>query len=393
MIKNSVVLAVMFLYVNILGYILHFIIGRQLGPEKYGEFMVVYSFMLSIGFLSNVYPTLTIKAVVNKDGISYNIFRFIRLFSLLTGIFFLIFGFISSWFLSNFLHVDRTYLIVVSIIWMFVFLSSVEKGLLQAKENFYLYSFLNSVELTLRFIIVVGLVMLGYEILGIFFGILASLVIITTVLVVINGNFLGKLKSLELKYVLAIFANSVPVGFFIYADDIFIRRVFDEFTAGIYASASLVGKAFFWLSMTMFTVFFVASVKDRESYRALFFKYIGLLLFIFIFAESFLLIFGEKFFITLFGQEFKEAVKYMYIYIPLNITLLLSCVMITFNINLEMIKTYIVYIHLITYYLGFLTISFKTPYEYLAYIFSFNLIFLVYYILRMSVLAVSKPKA
>ena len=77
----------MFFYVNILGYIFHFIVSRKLGPELYGEFMVLYSLMLTVGFLSNIYPTLTIKAVLENKEQKYEILRFIRMIAGLTGLY------------------------------------------------------------------------------------------------------------------------------------------------------------------------------------------------------------------------------------------------------------------------------------------------------------------
>ncbi|MEZ0323494.1 MAG: oligosaccharide flippase family protein [Hydrogenothermaceae bacterium] len=378
MIKNSFFLSSMFVYINTLGYILHVIISRILGPEKYGEFMVIYSFMLAIGFLSTVYPNLTIKMVIEDGNIRYDIFRFIRLTSVGIGFLLWVFILINSEFLANFLRIEKEYLLIIPFIWFLIFLNSVEKGFLQAKERFGMYSLINSFELTIRFFLVLFFLYLGYEIWGIMFATLSALLISFILLLLINKNLFGNIKPISFKKFSITVLTTIPTGLFIYADDIFIRRIFDSKTAGLYASASIVGKAFTWFCITIFSVYFIKIVKDSTAYKNLVFRYFVFILSVSLLTEILILTFGKEIFTFLFGYKFINAFDYLKVYIPSNIPLILSVAIITANISIEKLTKY-VYLHLFCYYAGFLVFDFITPYHYLLYIFLLNSIFLSIY--------------
>lgn len=380
MVKNSLYISMMFIYINLLGYILHIIIARSLGPEYYGEFMVIYSFMLSIGFLSSVYPSLTIKMVIKDNTIKDGILRFLRMFSAFSGLVFFSIATLFSNQISDFLKVHRMYIFIVGFVWFFVFISSVEKGFIQAQERFGFYSLINSIELTLRFVFAITFLYVGYKIGGVLFSTLLSLMIISIVLYIKNGYIRGEYEFIDLKTILRTFLTAIPSGLFIYADDIFIKRVFDQKLAGLYASASVVGKAFIWFCITIFSMFFVKIIKDIKSYKNILFNYLVYTFILFAVVESLILLIGKPVFILLFGNSFYEALSIFYVYIPFNLPLIFVVVMIATNIALEILTKY-VYIHLLIYYLGFIFIKFSSVYDYLLYIFSVNFLFFLIYVL------------
>ncbi|MCX7760582.1 MAG: oligosaccharide flippase family protein [Hydrogenothermaceae bacterium] len=381
MIRNSFLLAIMFFYVNILGYVFHIVVSRAFGPEKYGEFMVIYSFMLSIGFISVIYPNLTIKMVIENGKIRYDIFRFIRLISIILGVILLVLTLLNIELLADFLNVKKEHLFIVPFIWLLIFMTSAEKGFLQAVEKFGLYSAINSFELTNRFLVALIFIYLGYEILGVLFATFLALLSTLIILISINKNLVGNISFISFKKVISTALASVPTGLFIYADDIFIKRIFDPKTAGLYASASVVGKAFTWFCITIFSAFFVRIIKDFNNYRKTILSYFAFILIIFLITELLILTIGEKIFIFLFGPNFQDAFSYLKVYIPLNIPLILTVTLITANIGLEKITKY-VYLHLLTYYFGFLILNFPTPYEYLLYIFLINSGYLFIYLFK-----------
>jgi O-antigen/teichoic acid export membrane protein len=103
----------MFFYVNILGYVFHFVVSRKLGPELYGEFMVLYSLMLTVSSLSGIYPNLTIKVVLENKEQKYEILRFIRIITGLTGLIFFIGLTISLPFIQSFLKITHKLAIII----------------------------------------------------------------------------------------------------------------------------------------------------------------------------------------------------------------------------------------------------------------------------------------
>lgn len=381
MLKSSIFISVMYLYINILGYILHIFIARILGPERYGEFMVVYSFMLSVGFLAYSYSNLTIKAVIGKEGIKYDLLRFMRIVSGITGLIFFFIVVVFSTFISDFLKIKQEYLIMVGVVWIFIFLAAVEKSFLQALNKFGVYSLLNSLELTIRFILVIVILNLGYKIGGIILSSLLSLISVVLILYSINGHLVGIVSTLKFRNFLKLILITVPVGFFIYGDDIFIRRLFDEKTAGLYASVSILGKAFVWFCITIFSVFFVKIISEVRNYKKILGKYLIFLILISLFVELGILSIGKYLFVILFGKEFLEAFELLKIYIPLYMPLLVNILLITANVGVEAF-TYMIYLHLFLYYTGFLVIPFNSYYDYLYYIFSINFFFMIIYLIR-----------
>jgi hypothetical protein len=166
---------------------------------------------------------------------------------------------------------------------------------------------------------------------------------------------------------------SVPVGLFVYADDLFIKRVFDPTTAGLYASASILGKALIWFCMTLFSVIFVKLTEDKTNYRKYLLYSLGLFLVINLIAFVGTLILGKPIFLMLFGSKFLDAYQYLPFYILAIIPLIFNLVIFTSNITLERFKALVI-VNLVLYYVGFILINFHNVYQYILYIFLFHFI-------------------
>lgn len=377
MIKNFSFLSLMFVYVNILGYIFHFAVSRTLGPEKYGEFMVLYSLMLSVSFLSGIYPTLTIKEVLSDEIKKYEILRFLRLIALGTGLFALLIGISFSSFLKSFLNVSNlSSFFIISLVWFFIFLTSTEKGFLQSQNKFGLFSLINSLELTLRLVFALVLLNLNFGVNGALASTLISVFFIAILLFSINKNIFGEVKYIPIKRILKNFLLISPTGVFIYADDLFIKRVFDSYTAGLFASVSILGKAIIWLCITLFSVFFVKISQDKVNYKSYLIKSIFLVSFIILSSSLLTYLFGKKAFSILFGSKFLEASEFLPYYILSIFPLLINVLIFSTNIAIEKFIV-LIYLYLIAYYLGFVMFKFANVYEYMAYIFIFHFITLI----------------
>ncbi len=377
MIKNFSFLSLMFLYINVLGYIFHFAISRILGPEKYGEFMVLYSLMLSVSFLSGIYPTLTIKEVLGNETKKYEILRYLRLIAFATGLFAFLVGISLSSFLKTFLNVPNlSSFFIISLVWFFIFLISPEKGFLQAQNRFGLYSLINSLELTLRLIFALVLVNLSFGVNGALASTLISVFLINILLFYINKNIFGKVEIIPIKRILKSFFLISPTGIFIYADDIFIKRVFDSHTAGLFASVSLLGKAIIWLCITLFSVFFVKIAKDKINYKNYLKKSMLLATFIVFSSAIFTYLFGREIFLISFGNKFLEASGFVPYYILAIFPLLLNLIIFSANIAIERFVI-LIYFYLIAYYLGFILLKFSNIYQYMEYVFIFHFVVLI----------------
>ncbi len=377
MIRNISYVSLSFLYVNILGYFFHFYVSRKLAPEGYGEFMVLYSLMLTVGNITSIFSIISVKSIVENFNERYEVLRFLRLLGIFFGFCIFFTGLIFSPFIKIFLKISYLpYIWVVSLCWLLMFSIAVERGFLQAINKFGIFAFSSSFELTIRFISAIFLLSIGFYIWGAIFpsfvGIFACLIF----LLFVNKNLTGKIKKLSLKKIFEIALYASPSGFFIYVDDIFIKRIFDPHTAGLYASASIIGKGLIWFSITIFSTFFpklVSNVKDRNKLIKLI---IGLNFMIFVVALLVVIFFGEKIFLLLFGSKFIKGFKILPYYLiaifPLNLSVNFIGINTASEKNLKLI-----YLHLLCYITGFIFIPFENIKSYLLYIFILNFSFLI----------------
>lgn len=380
---SSVSLA--FIYVNIVGYVFHFFISRHLGPEGYGEFMVLYSFMLTVGYTSSLLGTVSIKTTVENMERRFDVLKALRFFAFVLGLCFLLTGFVFSGFLRNFLHVsDAKYFWFISFSWLFMFLATVEKSFLQATGRFPTFAFLNALEFSLRLTLAIFLILFGFAVMGALASTTIALVFICLFCYFfINKNFSGQRFKLNIKKMLKTAIYVSPSGFFVYADDIFIRRIFDSHTAGLFASVSIVGKVLVWFTLTLLGVYFPKFVEAKHSKKAihLLFQFILIILLSFVCAELIIFILGKPLFLMLFGKAFFNAYGMLGYYVVANLPMLVALTFIAFFTATERALG-LIYLHLIVYYGGFIVFPFVNMMNYFYYIFTVNTIFVIIYILN-----------
>ena len=384
--KNLIYVSLGYGYIYLLGYIFHFFVSRRLGTVDYGEFMVLYSLMMVVGNLTALVGTITVKSVVENFEQKEGVLRYLRGFSLIFGGGVVVIGLISSPFIQQFLKISYLpYVWLVAITWLFMFMVAVERGYLQANNRFGLVAFQSSLELTLRLLTAVALFYLGFNIFGAIFPSTLSIFISVIILLGINRKFFGYMKAIPIKKMFRVALYASPSGFFTYADDLFIRRIFDEHTAGLFASASIVGKAFIWLSLTLFSVFFPRLIEKRASpkeFKRLSFLAFAVVVLIFVTGEVLLLLIGERLFLFLFGDKFIQGFEFLPYYVIAVLPLALTLIFIGVSVSIER-NLLLIYTHVLVFYAGFLLVNFSGVMDYMLYIFLVNVFFLVVYLFKL----------
>ncbi len=387
MLKNLIYLTLSYGYIYLLGYVFHFFVSRKLGTAGYGEFMVLYSLMMVVGNLTALLGTVTVKSVVENFEFKEEVLRYLRLFSFGFGLLVSSAGIILSPFIKEFLKISYLpYVWVVAATWFFMFPIAVERGYLQANSRFGIFALQSSGELTLRLLLAVILLWSGFKVFGALFPSTAALVVSVVVLLGINGNLWGRLKRIPFKKMIKVALYASPSGFFTYADDLFIRRVFDEHTAGLFASASIVGKAFIWLSLTLFSVFFPKLIEKRnepKEFKRLSLYALVLVVAIFLVGDLLVLLIGEPIFLFLFGEKFLQAFEYLPLYVIAVLPLTLSLIFIGISVSAER-NLKLIYLHIFSFYAGFLLVEFGSVEDYMSYIFVLNASFLILYLLQLA---------
>ncbi|GAQ95663.1 hypothetical protein TAGGR_3136 [Thermodesulfovibrio aggregans] len=379
---SSVTLA--FVYVNILGYVFHSVVSRSLGPAGYGEFMVFYSFLLTIGNVTVLLTTVSIKTIIENYERKYDFLRSLRLVAIVTGALVALGVCAFSNFLKDFLNVTNySYFFIIALAWFFMSLLAVERGFLQATGRFPIFAFSGALELTVRLIAALVAIYAGFKVGGIIFSTVIGALVVLVILLKINKNIIGEKARLNIKKMLTIALYASPTGFFLYADTIFVKRIFDEQTAGLYSAVSIVGKVLLWFVLTILGVYFPKFVhsKKTESFKKFVLQMFGIVIISQVAAQIICFLIGEPLFLMLFGSKFEPALKFLPIYFISLLPLLFNMVFISIAIALER-GFHIIYAHLLFFYSGFLVLPLKNISDYLAYIFGINGIFVLLYFLN-----------
>jgi len=376
---SSVTLA--FVYVNILGYVFHSVISRSLGPSGYGEFMVLYSFMHTVGNITALLSTVSIKVIVENFMQRFEYLRSLRIFGLTAGLAYAVSVSVFAPHLKNFLNVNQIYYFyIIAFVWLGMFILAVERSFLQSTGKFTLFAFSSALELTVRLIFAITIIYAGFKIGGVLFSSFVGIFTILIILLLIDGALTGRLARLNIKKIVTIALYASPSGFFVYADDIFIRRIFDEQTAGLFASVSIVGKVLIWFTLAMLGVYFPKFVhsKGTDGLKKFILQMVGIILIAQVLSQIVIFIVGKPLFLLLFGEKFESAVPFLPYYFFSVLPLLFSLVFISLATAFEK-YFYLIYIHLLCFYTGFILLKFISIFEYFTYIFCLNSAFVLLY--------------
>lgn len=370
-----------FIYINIVGYVFHSVVSRSLGPTGYGEFMVLYSFMLTVGNATVILSAASIKTIVENINHRYEFLRSFRITGFIIGVFLACMVFILSSYLRSFFNVkEYYYFFIIALAWLGMFMLAVERSFLQAIGKFPFFALSLAIELTLRLAVALIALYAGFQICGVIFSSAAGVFIVLFFLLFKNGHIRGMKASLDIKKILKIALYVSPSGFFVYADNIFITRIFDEYTAGLFASASIVGKILLWFILTLLGVYFPKFVqyKMKPHFTNFVIQMIGLAILTEIIGQIIVLIVGKQLFLLLFGNKFEPAFKFLPLYLFALFPLLLNMIFFSMATALEK-GIFLIGFHLFVFYMGFILIEFFDIMSYLQYIFTINAIFLVFY--------------
>jgi len=381
--KNLSYVAISFFYINIIGYFFHFYVSRKLGPALYGEFMVLYSVYLTMANISGIVGNVAVKKIVENINNKYETLRFLRIFGVVTGIIISVFLVTGCKDVLHFLNIGNrssVYLIAFGI--LILFPTSLEKSFLQSTKQFGFFSILNSAELTIRLVMAILFLYFGLKVFGALLSSVVSIFISLAVLLYKNNNIMGKINKIPIKNILYLMLYISPGGVMVYLDSIFIKKMFDPTTAGLYAAFSVLGKAVLFLCLTLNTVFFPEFISLRSNINKLFkmtIKSNFLVFAIFILSIIGVSLSGKELFLIVFGAKYTMAFKYLPYYLLALLPLALNIYFMSIFTALEK-HLIIMYANFLIYLCGFVFLHFKTIDQYFLYIGITNLIFYLFYL-------------
>jgi len=167
LLKKNAIVASGVIISNGLAFVFHFVAGRMLGPDEYGELGALLAMLLVIGLpLSALNSTVT-KFIsklnsTNPESIRKLKHKFQRDASLTSGILILaIFLFRDA--ISSYLNLDNTYIVVViAITGLASLLLGINRGVSLGVQNYKQFSYNMIIESFVRLLALVALVQIGW---------------------------------------------------------------------------------------------------------------------------------------------------------------------------------------------------------------------------------------
>ncbi len=313
---------------NVSAYLYHLIVGRILGPEKYGELASLFS----LSYMLNV-PALVVQTFIAKQIATYNAkhaegqakrlivdaTRVLGLVSLGVGILTIpLYGVVAT-----FLHVHSplyvAYIVIASIIF---FLATIITGALQGYKKFADVMIFGNISIFLRLI---------GGVIGALSGVGATALanLITTIcayaLSLIPLRFLKNITPIKTELSLGVVGKyAIPsllcilgITSLYSTDVILVKHYFSAFDAGMYAALAMMGKVIFFAGSSVAYVLLPA-VAERKAVgnhsHSLIYLSVGIVAAISLVLTGGYFLFPQLALQLLFGASYIAAAQYLGIF-------------------------------------------------------------------------------
>lgn len=316
------------LFGSVFSYLLQFVLGRKLSVGDYGTFNALLSLSSMVGVFGAVFGTALIKVnaeiFAKKDNDSLrSLFISSVKFSLAVGLLSFLIIFSLREFISNYLNVGDSFLIILFGISIGMgFLIVIPNSYLQGTQEFKKYSLFHIFSLFLRFLIPTIFVFMGFGLRGVYSA--APISSITAFLfgLFILGLNLKNLKKVDVsdsfKKIFSFGSTVILVNFSMMAlnniDLIMVKRFFSPTDAGYYAGTMTLGKILLFgagaVSVVMFPKITALHAGGKSFMKSLK-RLLMLLILVLVVGVICYQIFPEIITNLFFGKAFENSVKYL----------------------------------------------------------------------------------
>lgn len=283
LISGSAIIVIGSMTANIFNYLYNLGMGRLLTVSEYGILASLISLFNIFVVFSTTITTVFSKfsaafAAQNKKEFVGVLFKKGNFF--VGGISFLITLLLifSSSQIADFLHLQNILLInLIAVALFFTFLASLTFGILQGLLKFFSFSLIYLLTALSKFLIGVGLVILGFRLVGAVAAILIATIIGYLFAYLLVNRFLrrdkmenfkgSKLHKELLVYGLPVFLSNIGLTMIYTMDIILVKHFFSDVVAGQYAALSLMGRSIFFIVLPIISVAFplIAQKKERNE--------------------------------------------------------------------------------------------------------------------------------
>lgn len=286
LIKNSVIFFVGSLVGSVGSYFYQLFMGRMLSLSDYGELQSLLSVLLIVSV-----PTTALTLVITQYSARYqnssDINKVQALLNVLNkkffylGIIIFLFLIILSRSLANYLQIKESLkIIIINSVFVVIFLSTINKGVLQGWQQFRTLSLLNFIESFGKLLIGLCLVYFGWQVYGAISGVVIATFIGYYYSIYYLKKFFGKNKTTEIidaaelkklvKYSLPVFLSLFSVVLLVSLDVIMAKHYLSPELAGSYGGLAILGRIIFFATGPIISVLFSVTAQQHhngENYR------------------------------------------------------------------------------------------------------------------------------
>jgi O-antigen/teichoic acid export membrane protein len=329
--RGGFILLVMMVLANALNYLFQVLMGRMLTVEEFGTMNALFSWVAIVTMPVGVVTTTTARyiATYKATGESFKIAKLLRrLFGYLAlgAVVVLVFGAILSPTLSKYSNINNTLLIVLLSVTLStgMFLPLLT-GAVQGTKQFLKLGLLNFGSTSVKLVLGVGLVWLGYHLYGVMTALIASNLAMTLVGLYLIRSYvkpqsransenliLGK-KDIA-RYAMIAFAINLCIALLSNVDMVFVKRFFSDSLAGLYGTAALFGRLVIYIPSALVLAMFPIAAEAEASgsgSRAVLMKALFYVSGLSVLAAAVLNLFADLAVKLLMGAKFLPAVPYV----------------------------------------------------------------------------------
>jgi len=308
---------------GILGYLFQIIMGRMLSVSEYGIFSALMAMIVVIGA-----PMTTLSMIISRRVSTYRseqdngklgyLFYWINRKLLLIAVVLVVLVVFNIKPLQNFLLIEKNaHLYLLLIILLIAFPQAVNNAYLQGLQYFKWLSVSGVLATLLKIIIAVILIYFGLGVAGALGGVIFSTFIILILTYVVlrpslskNNASISNTTHLLFKSAMPVLLANVAFAVMTQIDMVLVKYYFSEQEVGIYAAASILGKAVMYLPGGIAMALFPMVAENHASGKSsahLMFQAVGVTALLSLTGALFYYFFADSIIVLLYGTDYKEA--------------------------------------------------------------------------------------
>jgi len=308
---------------GILGYLFQITMGRMLGVDQYGVFVAIIALM---SILSSPLGTLTMMisrkvsafTVEQKSDQLIHMFQFVTIRSLLIVALILlpIALYIES--IREFLRINNSFHLYLLFALIFIsFPQSINNAYLQGLQYFKWISSNGVIGVSLKFLLAVWFVSLGFGVSGAMLAVLISSLLVLIISYIVLRKFLKRQRNtlkvseyFSFKKALPVLIANISFAVMTQMDMVIVEYFFNANESGIYAAASVLGKVVMYLPGGIVIALFPMVAENHSQGKSsshFLLQAVSITLIICGGAAIFYYLFSSQVVYMLYGESYQEA--------------------------------------------------------------------------------------